>query len=250
MLQIEIPAAHGTEVTHCDWSSCCDWCHPFWWRIETEWRNQQKSGCCAFSHVFCWLIRCPRSLKHLESHHKVKKKKMMRNSKFKSLLCILTWTNFSLAVSPVFTHWDRGLTTFWDAAVWLCTEFFYHIPGPESRVAFEVEIWQLVMTSHDEVHSLMCLELYWRVRIAVLLRVAVEVFSSSVQVHPERFRTFWKPLKYSCENKLVRIVWWCRVHGFANYRISFWNCLCEGRPLPFEVLLWVWYFIEGLVLFE
>ena len=174
----------------------------------------------------------------------------MRNSKFKSLLCILTWTNFSLAVSPVFTHWDRGLTTFWDAAVWLCTEFFYHIPGPESRVAFEVEIWQLVMTSHDEVHSLMCLELYWRVRIAVLLRVAVEVFSSSVQVHPERFRTFWKPLKYSCENKLVRIVWWCRVHGFANYRISFWNCLCEGRPLPFEVLLWVWYSIEGLVVFE
>jgi hypothetical protein len=29
-----------------------------------------------------------------------------------------------LAVSPVFTNWDRGLTTFLDAAVWLCIEFF------------------------------------------------------------------------------------------------------------------------------
>lgn len=36
------------------------------------------------------------------------------------------------------------------------------------------------MTSHDEVDSLMCLELYWKVRIAVLLRVAVEVLFSSV----------------------------------------------------------------------
>lgn len=84
---------------------------------------------------------------------------------------------------------------------------FDHISAPESRVAFEVEIWQLVMTSHNEVDSLTCIVVYWRVRISVLLRVDVEVLFSSVQVHPERFRTFWEPLKYSCENMLVGIAW-------------------------------------------
>lgn len=179
MLQIEIPAAHGTEVTHCDWSSCCDWCHPFWWRIETEWRNQQKSGCYAFSHVFCWLIRCPRSLKHLESHHKVKKKKM-RKLQIQDATMHFDMNKLLLGCVPCLYKLGQRARYLFRCCCTIVHWVFYHIPGPESRVAFEVEIWQLVMTSHDEVDSLMCLELYWKVRIAVLLRVAVEVLFSSV----------------------------------------------------------------------